>query len=54
MLAGASGYLLKDIKGNGLVEAIRRVAAGEDLLDQSRLGRLKERWAGPAGRRPPG
>ena len=48
ILAGASGYLLKDIKGNGLVDAIRRVAAGENLLDQARSRRLRERWAAPA------
>jgi DNA-binding NarL/FixJ family response regulator len=48
ILAGASGYLLKDIKGNGLVDAIRRVAAGENLLDQARSRRLRERWATPA------
>ena len=36
ILAGASGYLLKDIKGNDLVDAIRRVAAGENLLDPAR------------------
>jgi two-component system response regulator DevR len=47
VLAGASGYLLKDIKGNGLVEAIRRVAGGENLLDQTRTRRLKERWTAP-------
>jgi hypothetical protein len=29
--------------GAGLVEAIRRVAAGEDLLDHARTDRLKER-----------
>lgn len=33
VMAGASGYLLKDIKGNDFVGAIRRVAAGESLLD---------------------
>ena len=48
ILAGASGYLLKDIKGNGLVDAIRRVASGENLLDQARSRRLRERWATPA------
>ena len=31
ILAGAAGFLLKDIKGNGLVEAIRKVAAGENV-----------------------
>lgn len=32
-MAGARGYLLKDIKGNDFVGVIRRVAAGESLLD---------------------
>jgi len=34
ILAGAAGYLLKDIKGNGLIEAIRAVAAGEQRVRQ--------------------
>jgi DNA-binding NarL/FixJ family response regulator len=46
ILAGASGYLLKDIRGNGLVEAIRRVAAGEQLLDAERVSQVRRRWAG--------
>jgi DNA-binding NarL/FixJ family response regulator len=44
VLAGASGFLLKDIKGNGLVDAIQRVAAGENLLDTDRAKRLRENW----------
>jgi len=32
VLAGASGYVLKDIRGQGLVDSIRRVARGERLL----------------------
>ena len=32
VLAGASGYVLKDIRGDRLVEAIRRTARGESLL----------------------
>ncbi len=44
ILAGASGFLLKDIKGNGLIDAIRRVAAGENLLDTDSSRRLLERW----------
>lgn len=32
VLAGASGYVLKDIRGQKLIETIRRVAAGETLL----------------------
>ncbi|MHB8329612.1 MAG: response regulator [Acidimicrobiales bacterium] len=33
ILAGASGYVLKQIKGVDLVAAVRSVAAGESLLD---------------------
>ncbi len=53
VLAGASGFLLKDIRGNGLVDAIRRVAAGENLLDTERADRLREAWrsATPVDRR---
>jgi two-component system, NarL family, response regulator DevR len=47
VLAGASGYLLKDIKGNGLIDAIRRVAAGENLLDEERADELRRKWSPP-------
>lgn len=33
VLAGADGYLLKEVRATGLVDAIRRVSAGESLLD---------------------
>lgn len=33
IMAGASGYLLKQTRGQNLAEAIARVAAGESLLD---------------------
>ena len=32
VLAGAAGYVLKDIRGQSLLEGIRRVAKGESLL----------------------
>lgn len=35
VLAGASGYVLKDIRGRGLVESVRRVAAGERLITRT-------------------
>jgi two-component system response regulator DevR len=35
VLAGAAGYVLKDIRGSRLVEAIRAVAAGRSILDAS-------------------
>ena len=33
VMAGAAGYLLKEIRGNSLVDSIRQVAAGKSLLD---------------------
>lgn len=43
ILAGASGYVLKDVRGADLVEGIRRVAAGGSLLDPSVTTRVLER-----------
>jgi two-component system, NarL family, response regulator DevR len=49
IMAGAAGYLLKQIKGNDLVDAIRRVAAGQSLLDPNVTARVLERLRnGPA------
>lgn len=38
--AGAHGYVLKQVGSQGLVEAIRRVAAGEALLDPAVTGQV--------------
>ncbi len=35
IMAGASGYVLKEIRGTDLISAIRQVAAGNSLLDPS-------------------
>jgi len=43
IMAGAAGYLLKQIKGADLVDAIRRVAAGQSLLDPNVTARVLER-----------
>jgi two-component system, NarL family, response regulator DevR len=43
IMAGAAGYLLKDIRGNDLVEAVRHVATGESLLDPSVTGKVLDR-----------
>jgi len=43
ILAGAAGYLLKQVRGNDLVDAIRRVADGESLLDPAVTTRVLER-----------
>lgn len=43
ILAGASGYVLKRVKGSDLVNDIRRVGAGESLLDPEMTDKLFER-----------
>src|SRR3954453_19919187 len=43
IMAGASGYLLKQVRGTDLVEAIRTVAAGGSLLDPAVTQRVLER-----------
>jgi DNA-binding NarL/FixJ family response regulator len=47
VMAGAFGYVLKDVRGNDLVAAIERVAAGESLLDPVATARLIERFRTP-------
>jgi two-component system, NarL family, response regulator DevR len=43
ILAGAAGYVLKQIRSSDLVTAVRRVAAGDQLLDPSVTARVLER-----------
>ncbi len=43
ILAGASGYVLKEIRGNDLVDAIRQIASGKSLLDPQATQRVLER-----------
>ncbi|WP_424636951.1 response regulator [Embleya sp. AB8] len=43
IMAGASGYVLKDIRGSDLVGAVRDVAAGKSLLDPAATARVLER-----------
>jgi two-component system, NarL family, response regulator DevR len=33
IMAGAAGYVLKNVRGEGLVDAVRHVAAGRSLID---------------------
>ncbi|MDH3399080.1 MAG: response regulator transcription factor [Acidimicrobiia bacterium] len=40
IVAGASGYVLKRIKGDELVESVRRVGRGESLLDPTMTERV--------------
>jgi DNA-binding NarL/FixJ family response regulator len=46
IMAGASGYVLKQIQGSDLVSAVRAVARGESLLDPSATARLMARLRG--------
>jgi len=50
VIAGAFGYVLKDVRGSGLLEAVRRVASGRSLLDAS----LKNTLANRIRSAPPG
>ncbi|MEK7422345.1 MAG: response regulator transcription factor, partial [Actinomycetota bacterium] len=49
IIAGASGYVLKQVRGTELLAAIRRVAAGEHLLDPAVTGRVMRRLSNPTG-----
>jgi two-component system response regulator DevR len=43
IMAGAAGYVLKQIRSGDLVEAVRKVAAGQQLLDPAVAERVTER-----------
>lgn len=43
ILAGAAGYVLKEIAGNDLVDTVRRVAAGQSLIDPALTARVLDR-----------
>jgi DNA-binding NarL/FixJ family response regulator len=43
IMAGAAGYVLKQVRGNDLVDMVRRVAAGQSMLDPLVTARVLER-----------
>jgi DNA-binding NarL/FixJ family response regulator len=47
VMAGAAGYVLKQIKAGDLIENVRRVARGESLLDPRVVARVIERITNP-------
>jgi len=47
IMAGASGFVLKQVRGGDLVDAVRRVARGESLLDPAVTARVLERVRNP-------
>jgi two-component system response regulator DevR len=49
IMAGAAGYVLKEVRGTDLVDGIRRVASGQSLLDPAVTAQVLERLRnGPA------
>jgi two-component system, NarL family, response regulator DevR len=46
VMAGAAGYLLKQIRGTDLVRAVRTLAAGQSMLDPQAAGQLMARLRG--------
>jgi two-component system, NarL family, response regulator DevR len=49
IMAGAAGYVLKQVRGSDLVDSVRRVAAGQSLLDPAVTAQVLERLrSGPA------
>ncbi|MEU8684067.1 response regulator transcription factor [Streptomyces sp. NPDC048611] len=49
IMAGAAGYVLKEIKGSDLVAAVRTVAAGRSMLDPATTARLMHSLRGVDG-----
>ena len=49
IIAGAAGYVLKQVRGSELIDAVRRVARGEHLLDPAVTQRLMRKLSNPAG-----
>jgi DNA-binding NarL/FixJ family response regulator len=47
IMAGAAGYVLKQVRGNELISAVKRVAVGESLLDPAITGRVLKRLREP-------
>lgn len=47
IMAGAAGFLLKQVRGTDLVDAVRRVAAGQSLLDPAVTARVLDRLRAP-------
>ena len=43
IMAGAAGYVLKDVRGSDLLDSIRRVAAGQSLIDPTLMARVLDR-----------
>jgi DNA-binding NarL/FixJ family response regulator len=53
VMAGASGYVLKQIRGTDLVGAVRTVATGQSMLDPRAASQLMARLRGQPARQDP-
>ena len=53
IMAGAAGYVLKQIRGSDLAGAVRTVASGESMLDPEAAGRVMKRMREQATRADP-
>jgi DNA-binding NarL/FixJ family response regulator len=53
IMAGAAGYVLKQIRGTDLVGAVRTVASGQSLLDPEAASRVMRRMRDQAVRTDP-
>jgi DNA-binding NarL/FixJ family response regulator len=53
VMAGAAGYVLKQIRGTDLVGAVRTVATGESMLDSRAAGQLMARLRGQTAKQDP-
>ncbi|WP_020659923.1 response regulator [Amycolatopsis benzoatilytica] len=49
IMAGAAGYVLKQVRGPDLVSAVRTVAAGQSLMAPRLVSRAMKRLTGPPG-----
>ncbi|WP_330300682.1 response regulator transcription factor [Streptomyces sp. NBC_00503] len=53
IMAGAAGYVLKQIKGSDLVSAVRTVATGQSMLDPAMTAQLMHSLRDPEAVKPP-
>jgi len=53
VMAGAAGYVLKDISGTNLVGAVRTVASGQSMLDPTAASQLMARLRNAATKKDP-
>ncbi|MFE1288495.1 response regulator [Streptomyces sp. NPDC058751] len=53
IMAGAAGYVLKQIKGSDLISAVRTVASGQSMLDPTTTARLMRKLRTDPAEEPP-